>query len=299
MSDATAEAVQARAVLPRKTRTQWSKARRAFVRNRGAMMGLAVIVLLVIVSVMASALAPYDPAKSNMKEALQPPNRAHLMGTDQLGRDIFSRVLYGGQLSLPVGVIAVVVGVMGGALLGLPAGYYGGSLDRLVMRLVDMMLAFPSILLALLIMAITGPGLVNVMVAVGVAEIPRYVRVIRGCILSVKENTYVEAARSIGTGSGRIMMYHLLPNVAAPVIVLATLGVSGAILWGAALSFLGLGAQPPSPEWGSMINFGRNYLSLAWWLTFFPGMAITLAVLGLNMVGDGLREALDPRLREL
>jgi ABC-type dipeptide/oligopeptide/nickel transport system permease subunit len=263
------------------------------------MSGISLVILLAIVSILAPTLAPYDPLKVDMTYALKPPDGQHLMGTDQLGRDIFSRVLYGGRLSLPVGLIAVLVGVIGGGILGLSAGYYGGWIDTVVMRLVDIMLVFPSILLALLIMSITGPGLSNVMIAVGISGIPRYARLYRGCILSVKENTYVEAARTIGARGTRIMVRHLLPNVIAPVIVYATLGVSTAILWAAALSFLGLGAQPPRVEWGSMINYGRNYISLAWWLTFFPGMAITLAILGLNMAGDGLREALDPRLKRV
>jgi peptide/nickel transport system permease protein len=298
-TDKPAVASRSQGVSLGKERTLWGEAVRAFRRNRAAMSGLCLVIVLVLASIASSKLAPYDPLKVNMTIALHPPDGQHLMGTDQLGRDIFSRLLYGGRLSLPVGLISVLVGLTGGCLLGLPAGYYGRWIDAVVMRMVDIMLVIPNILLALLIMSITGPGLSNVMIAVGVSEIPRYARLLRGCILSAKENTYVEAARTIGAGDGRIMVYHLLPNVLAPVIVMATLGISTAILWAAALSFLGLGAQPPQAEWGSMINSGRNYVSIAWWLTFFPGIAIALAVLGFNLAGDGLREALDPRLREV
>jgi len=298
MTETTTTAAEWQSLAVRRRRTLWSEATRAFRRNRAAVAGLFVIILLVVVSVAAPVLAPYDPLKVNVANKLRPPSREHLMGTDQLGRDIFSRVLYGGRLSLPVGLVAVVVGALGGALLGLPSGYYGGWTDKTLMRIVDIMLAVPSILLALLIMTATGPGLYNVMIAIGVSEIPRYARVFRGSILSAKENVYIEAARTIGAKAPRIMTVHLLPNVMAPVIVLTTIGVSRAILWGAALSFLGLGIQPPRVEWGSMVNAGRNYLSVGWWLTFFPGMAILIAVLALNMIGDGVREALDPRLRE-
>jgi len=280
-------------------RAPWVEAARIFGRDKAGMLGMSLLLMLVFASVAAPVLAPYDPIQTNMAGTLLPPSRHHLMGTDQLGRDILSRVLYGGRLSLPVGVIAVCVGVLGGVLLGLPAGYYGGWIDTGSMRAVDVMLAMPSILLALLVMAITGPGLYNVMLAIGASQIPSYARVIRGCVLSARENVYVEAARAMGASSARLMVRHLLPNVIAPVIVLATLGVSTSILWAAAFSFLGLGAQPPSIEWGDMINLGRNYLSIGWWITFFPGMAMVLAVLALNLAGDALREAFDPRLKSI
>ena len=243
MTQTSTIAIRLEADTPRRHRTLWSEVVRAFRRNKAALAGLVVVILLVAVTVAAPALAPYDPLKVNMDHKLSPPGGEHFMGADQLGRDIFSRVLYGGRLSLPVGLVAVLVGALGGACLGLPSGHYGGWADRVLMRVVDILLALPSILLALVIMTATGPGLYNVMIAIGVTEIPRYARVFRGSILSARENVYVEAARAIGVGDVRIMFRHLLPNVIAPVIVLATIGVSRAILWGAALSFLGLGVQ--------------------------------------------------------
>lgn len=296
-SDRQTRSVERQTKPPRKPRSLWRQALRAFRHNRAAMLGLFILIILVSCSMTAHLLAPYNPIQVNMKQTLSPPSREHLMGTDQLGRDIFSRVLYGGRLSLPVALIAVSVGFLGGALLGLPAGYFGGWVDAILMRMVDVMLALPTILLALLVVTITGTGLLNVMIAIGVSQIPSYARVFRGSILAAKENEYVYAARVIGAKSWHIIIRHLLPNVIAPIIILATLGVSHAILWAAALSYLGLGAQPPAIEWGYMINQGRNYLSIGWWLTVFPGIAIALAVLALNLVGDGLREALDPRLR--
>jgi ABC-type dipeptide/oligopeptide/nickel transport system permease subunit len=219
------------------------------------------------------------------------------MGTDLLGRDILSRVIWGARLSLLIGLVSVCIGATIGTLLGLVAGFYGGWIDTVTMRVADAMLAFPGILLALTIIAALGTGITNVMIAVGVATIPEYARLTRGSVLSAKENLYVEAARVLGCPGSRIMFRHVLPNVVAPVIVLSTLRFGIAILTASGLSFLGLGAQPPTPEWGLMVSMGREYLGKAWWMSTFPGLAITVTVVAINLVGDGLREALDPSLR--
>lgn len=265
--------------------------------NRGAMAGGLFLLLMVLLAVAAPKVAPYDPTQTNVLEALQPPDLRHWLGTDVLGRDLLSRIIFGARYSLQVGLISVGIGVVVGSVLGLLAGYLGGTVDYLVMRFIDLLLAFPGILLALAIVTILGPSLTNVMVAVGISSIPRYSRVVRGSVLSAKENAYVEAARAAGCLTPRIMVRHILPNVFAPVLVLATMGVAGAILWAAGLSFLGLGVQPPTPEWGAILSDGRNYLRIAPWIATFPGLAIMFTVLAINMFGDGLRDALDPRLK--
>ncbi len=269
---------------------------RQLLRNRAAIVGALLIIGLILAAIFAPFVAPHDPIEQSI-DSLAPPSWSHLMGTDLYGRDILSRIIFGTRVSLRVGVIAVGIGAINGVILGLIAGYYGGWLDLLEMRLIDIMLAFPGLLLALSIMTVLGPSLTNLMIAVGISSIPEYARLVRGCVLSAKENVYVDAARVTGCGSSRIMLRHILPNVVAPVIILATLGVGRAILLAAALSFLGLGAQPPTPEWGSMLSSGRDYLRRAWWVTTFPGLAIVIVVLAVNMLGDGLRDALDPRLR--
>jgi peptide/nickel transport system permease protein len=260
-------------------------------------LGLWVVAVLLAVAALAPLLAPHDPTRMDSDRLLRPPGRAHLLGTDQYGRDVLSRILHGAASSLEVGLISVGIAASGGLLLGLLSGYYGRWVDLAVMRVIDVMLAFPSILLALGIVAVLGPSLNNVMLAVGIAGIPVYTRLVRGQVLATRALTYVEAARTTGCGDARIVGRHILPNIVAPVIVVATLGIAGAILTGAALSFLGLGAQPPSPEWGAMLSDGRSFLRQAWWVTTFPGLAITVTVLAINMVGDGLRDALDPRLK--
>ena len=270
---------------------------REFRRNRGAVLGLLVVAVLLAVAALAPLLAPHDPTRMDSDRLLRPPGRAHLLGTDQYGRDVLSRILHGAALSLQVGLISVGIAASGGLVLGLLSGYYGRWVDLAVMRVIDVMLAFPSILLALGIVAVLGPSLNNVMLAVGIAGVPVYTRLVRGQVLATRALTYVEAARTTGCGDARIVGRHILPNIVAPVIVVATLGIAGAILTGAALSFLGLGAQPPSSEWGAMLSDGRGFLRQAWWVTTFPGLAISVTVLAINMMGDGLRDALDPRLK--
>jgi len=246
---------------------------------------------------LAPALTPYNPIKTNQRVPLEPPSATHLMGTDRFGRDILSRVLWGGRLSLSIGLVSVSIAACSGIVLGLTAGYYGRRTDALIMRLTDLLLAFPGILLALAIVATLGGSLTNLMMAVGIAAIPEYVRITRGTVLSLMEREFVLAARVVGCRDHAIIFRHILPNVTAPLIVLATLGIAGAIITGSALSFLGLGIRPPAPEWGNMLAEGRQFLQHAWWVAFFPGLAIMLAVFSINLLGDGLRDALDPRLR--
>ncbi len=275
----------------------WRDAMRRLVRNRGAVAGLAILVLLALMAIAAPLIAPYDPNAIAPVSNLKGPSAAHLFGTDQFGRDILSRIFFGARLSFEVGFIAVGLAMVCGIVLGLVAGFFGRAVDAVITIVIDIMLAFPGILLALAIIAILGPSLYNLMIAVGIAGIPAYTRLVRGTTLAAKQQAYVEAARVSGARDAAIMFRHILPNVLSPVIVLATLGIGSAILVGASLSFLGLGAKPPTPEWGAMLSAGRNYLSLAWWITLFPGLAIMLTVLSINMVGDGLRDALDPRLK--
>lgn len=270
---------------------------RDLLRNSGAVIGVALLLVVIGAAVAAPYITRYDPIKINPPDRIQAPSREHWLGTDQFGRDIFTRVVYGARISLPVGLIAVVIASLVGTLLGLLAGYYGRFLDAIVMRLIDTMLAFPGILLALVVVAILGASLPNVMIAVGVGEIPRYTRLVRGSVLSAREALYVDAARVTGVRDATILYRHILPNVVGPIVVLATLSVGTAILAAAGLSFLGLGAQPPRPEWGSMLADGRQFLSSQWWIATMPGLAIALTVLAVNMAGDGLRDVLDPRLR--
>ncbi len=267
-------------------------------RNRAALIGLTVIVIEIIVALSAEWIAPYDPLEQVVSEALKPPSGQHWLGTDDVGRDILSRIIHGSQISLRVGLISVSIAGIVGVLLGISTGFYGGWFDDGVMRLIDVLLAFPGILLALTIIAILGPGLFNVMIAVGIGSIPSYTRVARGSALSVRTRDYVTSARVIGCSDARIMLRYILPNVLPVVLVLATLGVAGAILTASGLSFLGLGAQPPTPEWGAMLTTGRTYLRQAWWFATFPGLAIMITVLCINLFGDGLRDALDPKLRQ-
>ena len=267
------------------------------VRQRGALIGLVILAVLATMAMAAPWLSPRDPIRTAPREALQPPGGRFVLGSDQFGRDVASRVLHGARISLLVGVISVSIAVGLGAPLGLVSGYYGGRLDALIMRVMDVMLAFPGILLALAIVSVLSPGLGNVMIAVGLSAVPGYARLVRATVLSAREHLYVEAARALGGRDGGILVRDILPNVVAPLIVTATLGLGGAILSAAALSFLGLGSQPPQPEWGRMLSEGRDYLREAWWISTFPGLGILLTVLAMNLVGDGLRDVLDPRLK--
>ena len=267
------------------------------VRDKTALGAIIIFILFIICAIFAPALAPSDPLVLFPGASLQPPSLDHPMGTDLLGRDILSRVIVGTRISLTVGFVAISISVSIGIVLGLISGYAGRHVDNVIMRFIDMMLAFPGILLALTIVSFLGSSLVNVMIAVGISFIPTFARLVRGSVLSAKENLYVDAARCIGCKPQRIVFRHILPNVVASVIVLASLAYGWAILSASSLSFLGLGAQPPTPEWGVMVSDGRGFLREAPWITAFPGLAIMLVVLAANILGDALRDALDPRLR--
>jgi len=275
---------------------RWREFWRRLRRSKGALVGLAVLFLLVMCAVAAPYIAPFDPIKVS-EQSLYSPGSPYLLGSDQYGRDIFSRIVFGARISLVIGLISVGIAASIGVTMGLLAGYYAGWIDRVVTWATNVMLAIPGILLALAIVTIRGePSLTTLMVAVGISGVPTYTRLVRGSVLAAKTNLYVDAARVIGVPTPPVLVRHLLPNVIAPVIVAATLGTDSAILAAAALSFLGLGSQPPSPEWGRMLSEGRNYLRDQWWISTFPGLVIMLTVLAMNLVGDGLRDALDPRL---
>ena len=271
---------------------------RQFLKNRGAVAGAIFLVVVILTGIFAPSIAPYDPLAMSPPDQLTSPSRVFFLGSDQYGRDILSRVIYGARISLRVGFFSNVFSVLLGLLIGISAGYYGGRFDMLIMRLMDMILAFPALLLALTIIALVGQrSLTWVMIALGVVWIPVYARLIRSSVLSAKENTYVEAARVIGMSNIRIMWRHILPNSIAPVIVLFSLLFGVAIRSAASLSFLGMGAQPPTPEWGLMLFETKQFMRLSPWVTIWPGMAILLTVLAFNLVGDGLRKALDPRMK--
>jgi len=276
------------------TKALWKR----FVRNKAAVVGLGIFLFMLVLAIFAPILAPYDHLQVNMSESLQTPSAEHWFGTDEFGRDILSRILYGARVSLMVGVVAVGIALSIGTTLGLIAGYFGGRWDDLIMRFTDIILAFPSILLAIAIMTGLGRGVGNAMIAIGIVGIPVYARLVRGQVLAVRSQEYVEAARSIGAGPFRQIWHHILPNVMSPLIVQASLGMSTAILDAAALGFLGLGVQPPQAEWGDMIAHGRRFIYNAPHMVYFPGLAISLTVLGLNLFGDGLRDVLDPRLKK-
>jgi len=268
---------------------------RRFARHRGALFGLVVAVAVALAALFAPVLTSYGPNQFTI-DILQGPSRTHPFGTDELGRDVLTRVLYGARISPLVGVVAIALAGIIGTALGLISGYNRGVTDSVVMRGMDILLAFPGILLAIVVVATLGPGLFNAMIAVGIAFIPTFARVVRGDVLVERQKEYVSAARVLGARGGRIVFREILPSVWGPVIVLATLGVAGAILAAAGLSFLGLGVTPPTAEWGAMLSEGRNYLPDQWWIAVFPGCAIALTVLGINLIGDGLRDTLDPRL---
>lgn len=267
-------------------------------KNKMALTGLVIILLLIVVAALAPVLAPHHPYKQDLEQALLKPSPVYLFGTDDFGRCIFSRVIFGTRISLAIGVIVTAISAVIGTLLGMLAGFYGGVIDEVIMRVVDIFLAFPGLILALVVAGLLGPGMFNVLFALSLVGWMGYARVVRGAVLAEKEKDFVETARALGAGSLYIMFRHLLPNILAPVIVMATLGIGQAILAAAGLSFLGLGVQPPMPVWGSMLSDGKIYLQTAPHLTIFPGLAIMVTVLSFNFLGDGLRDIFDPRLRE-
>jgi peptide/nickel transport system permease protein len=284
--------------MARRQRSLWADALGRMVRSPGALIGLIILSLLVLAAVFAPYLTSADPIAITPAERLKPPSTTYWFGTDDFGRDIFTRILYGSRISLQVGIISVGIALVIGVTLGLLAGYYGRFIDGLIMRIIDVMLAFPGILLALVIIAMLGPSLPNVMIAVGLSSVPLYARVTRSEVLRTKTTLYVDAAIVTGCSTGRVLLRHILPNILGSIVVVATLGVAGAIISGAALSFLGLGAKAPTPEWGLLLSGGRNYLRQAWWISTFPGLAIMLTVLSINLLGDGLRDAIDPYMRK-
>ncbi len=270
---------------------------RRLLKQRSAVVGAAVLLVLALAAIFAPLLTPYDPTRVAPREALQPPSVAHPLGTDHFGRDHLARILYGGSISLRIGLIAVSIGASIGIVLGSLAGYRGGWVDEIIGRLLDIKLAFPGILLALAVVAVLGPDLWNLMIAVGVGTIPGFARLVRGQILAAREFDYVLAARALGCSHLKIVARHILPNVMAPVVVYGTLAIAGAILAGASLNYLGMGAKPPTPEWGLMLAESRDQFRRAWWLATFPGLAIMMTVISINLLGDGLRDAFDPWLR--
>jgi peptide/nickel transport system permease protein len=270
---------------------------RYFKRNKLAVGGMALILITFFIAASASLLAPYDPGKTDVSMKLKPPSLEHFLGTDQLGRDVFSRMLFGSRVSLSVGFVAVAISICIGILVGAMAGYYGRWIDSLLMRFVDIMLCFPSFFLILTVVALLGPSLFKVMVVIGITSWMGTSRFVRAEFLSLRERDFTQAARALGVKDSRIIFRHILPNALAPVFVTATLDVATAILVEAGLSFLGFGVQPPAPSWGNILTEGRTYIFDAWWLTVFPGLAILLTVLSFNLLGEGLRDALDPRLR--
>ena len=284
--------------MRRPTKTLAQETWRRFRQNPLAMAGGAVVVFLFLVSLLAPLIAPYDPAEFHLKQVLEAPTWQHLLGTDELGRDVLSRMIFGAQISLKVGFVAVGIATLIGMVLGALAGYYGGLIDSAIMRLVDIMLCFPSFFLILAVIALLEPSIWNIMIVIGLTSWMGVARLVRAELLTLKQRDYVAAARVLGAADGRIIFRHLLPNALSPVLVSATLGVAGAILTESALSFLGIGVQPPTPSWGNILTAGKDNISVAWWLSLYPGLAILITVLAYNLLGEGLREALDPRLRE-
>jgi peptide/nickel transport system permease protein len=270
---------------------------RRVLRSPNLIVGAAVLLAVIGAAAAAPVIAPYSPIDQSFSDQLRAPSGAHLFGTDEFGRDIFSRVLFGARIALVIGVLADGIAAALGIVLGVVAGYSGGALDAAVMRAVDVMLAFPYLLLAMIVVAILGPSLINAMIAIGIVYAPQFARLVRGAVLSMKAQEFVESAAAVGAGVPRILGRHILPNILSPIIVMATLTVGFTIVETAGLSFLGLGATPPTPEWGSMLATGRSFMLTAPWIATFPGLAILVTVIGFNLVGDGLRDLLDPRLR--
>lgn len=266
-------------------------------RNKLAMLGLIIVLILVLSSVFANFIAPYDYAQQDLTNMKAWPSREHLLGTDDYGRDILSRIIYGGRVSLLVAILSIVFGLVVGGILGISAGYFGGVYDGVVMRIMDIVMAIPGFLLAVCISAALGSGVLNTAIAIGIGCVPGYARLLRALVLSIREQEYVEAARATGASDLRIMFRQIVPNILSPVIVESTLRIGGCILMISSLSFIGLGVQPPTPEWGSMLSAGRALIRSFWSIVTFPGLAIMLTLFGFNLFGDGLRDALDPKLK--
>jgi peptide/nickel transport system permease protein len=281
----------------RKTRSQLGEVLFRLRKSPLAMFGLAVVLILIFCALFADVIAPHSYSKQNLSHMFEAPSRQYLLGTDEFGRDILSRLIYGARVSLQVGFIAVGIALFVGGLLGAVSGYYGGWIDNGIMRVMDVLLSIPQTLLAIAIVAALGPGLMNLMIAVGISAVPNYARIVRSSVLSIRGMEFIEAARAVGSPDIRIILKHILPNSMAPIIVQSTLGVASAILNAAGLSFIGLGIQPPYPEWGAMLSGGRQYIRDYPHLTLYPGLAIMITILALNFLGDGLRDALDPKLK--
>ena len=268
------------------------------IKNKLTVVGAVLITLMALMAILSPWLTTHDPYKMDFKQRLNPPSQDHFLGTDEYGRDVYSRIVLGSTVAMRVGFFSVSLSLILGVLLGLFSGYYGGWTDSIIMRIMDAVVTFPTLLLAIGIMAVLGPGLINLMIAIGVVYTPRFARVVRSSVLSIREKEYIEAARVTGCNNFSIIFQHILPNCWPPVIILSTINFGYAILWEAALSYLGLGAPPPTPSWGSVLSEGKDFMVIAPWLTTFPGIAIAFVVLGLNLFGDGLRDVLDPRLKE-
>jgi peptide/nickel transport system permease protein len=290
-SDLSVKAVEEKLTPP------WKEALQSFGKNKLAVAGLGIVVFFIIIAILAPVISPYSYKEQVLSDRMLAPSSEHWFGTDDFGRDIFSRILYGSRISLWVGFFSVLGSVVFGTMLGIIAGYYGRWVDAIISRIFDIMLAFPSILLAIAVVAILGPSLKNALIAIAVINIPNFGRLVRSKVLSVKQEEYIMAARAVGMRDTRILISHILPNSISPVIVQATLAIATAIIEAAALGFLGMGAQAPTPEWGKMLADSKNYITQAPWTLFFPGIAIMLTVLGFNLMGDGLRDILDPKMK--
>lgn len=280
-----------------KGRGQWEEVWRRFKKNKIALIGVVILILFILIAIFADKLAPYGFDDQDISNSLLPPSGKYWFGTDNLGRDILSRVIYGSRISLSIGIISTLISAIGGIILGIVAGYFGGKIDNLIMRIMDVFMAIPGVLLAIAIAAALGPGIRNAMIAIGFGALPGFARVIRSSVLSIKGSQFIEAAIATNASTFRILSKYIFPNVLAPILVQTTMQVAFAILQATTLSFLGLGVQPPTPEWGSMISAGRSFLRDYAYISNFPGIAIMITVFALNLVGDGLRDALDPRLK--
>ena len=283
--------------LVRKRRSPFVDVMMRLAKSPLAMFGLVIIFVLVFCAIFAELISPYSPIKQDLMHMFETPSAEHWLGTDEFGRDILSRLIYGARVSLQVGFIAVGIALVTGGMLGAVSGYYSGKLDNIIMRVMDVLLSIPQTLLAIAIVAALGPSLMNLMIAVGISAVPTYARIVRGSVLSIRSMEFIEAARAAGSSDLRIILKHIIPNSMAPIIVQSTLGVASAILNAAGLSFIGLGIQPPNPEWGAMLSGGRQYIRDYPHMTLYPGLAIMLTILALNFLGDGLRDALDPKLK--